>query len=346
MIRAFFWRREWAPYAYGGALVLFGCLYGQIHLALMLNVWNKRFFDLFGNPASHGLDIFYKGILEYLVVIALRVVVDVTATSFTRYYSFQWRKSLTAYYIPLWRGTDSQIEGASQRIQEDISRATKAVESIAWVIASALMTLVAFTPILWNLSRDVRIPTLEGIPGSLVWMAILVSGAGIVISWIIGSKLPEVEVEVQRIEANFRKVLVHGEKPGTRVRDEFERALWKIFAGVGRNNTRMILHNSYFDVWKYSYIRGSYILPFLLMGPGVLAGVVTIGELMQARDAFAQVTDNLSVFIHNWNMVTEIRSIRWRLLEFEKEIIANPRKEAFETSETEELPEDVLENLK
>ena len=82
------------------------------------------------------------------------------------------------------------------------------------------------------------------------------------------------------------------------------------------------------------------------MGPGVLAGVITIGDLMQDRDAFAQVTDNLSVFIHNWNMVTEIRSIRWRLLDFEKEIIANPRTEVSETSEIEELPEDVLENLK
>ena len=346
MIKAFFWRREWVPYAYGGALVLFGCLYGQIHLALMLNEWNKSFFDLFGNPSNHTIDEFYQGILEYVVIIVLRVFVDVTATSFTRFYSFQWRKSLTSYYIPLWRRTDSQIEGASQRIQEDISRASKAVESIAWVVASALMTLVAFTPILWNLSRDVRIPTLEDIPGSLVWMAILTSGAGIVISWIIGTKLPEIDVEGQKIEANFRKVLVHGEKPSTRVRDEFERALWKIFAGLRTNNTRMILHNSYFDAWKYSYIRGSYIVPFLLMGPGVLAGVITIGDLMQARDAFAQVTDNLSVFIHNWNMVTEIRSIRWRLLDFEKEIIANPRTEVSETSETEELPEDVLENLK
>jgi peptide/bleomycin uptake transporter len=345
MIKAFFWKREWALPAYGGALVLLGCLYGQIRLALMLNDWNKRFFDLFGNPESHTITEFYQGILEYLVIIILRVFVDVAATSFTRFYSFQWRKSLTAYYLPRWRLTETLIEGASQRIQEDISRASKAVEALAWVVASALLTLFAFTPILWTLSRDVRIPGLEDIPGSLVWIAILTSGAGIVISWLIGTKLPEIDVEAQKIEANFRKVLVHGEKSSTRMREEFERALWKIFAGLRANNLRLILHSSYFDCWKYAYIRGTYIVPFLLMGPGVLAGAITIGDLMQARDAFAQVTDNLSVFIHNWHMVTEIRSIRWRLVEFEQALLAAPRTDVPETFETDELPEDVLEHL-
>jgi ABC-type long-subunit fatty acid transport system fused permease/ATPase subunit len=47
MIKAFFGKRRWMPYAYGGAAVLLACMYGQIHIAVMLNTWHKRFYDLF-----------------------------------------------------------------------------------------------------------------------------------------------------------------------------------------------------------------------------------------------------------------------------------------------------------
>ena len=137
-------------HAYGGSLVLFGCMYGQIHLAVMLNEWSKRFFDIFGNPLEHTMDDIYNRIVELTLIIVLRVGVDVAATSFTRLYTFQWREALTFYYLPLWCNTDIHVEGASQRIQEDISRAAKVVESMGWTVVSTLMTLVAFIPILWS----------------------------------------------------------------------------------------------------------------------------------------------------------------------------------------------------
>jgi peptide/bleomycin uptake transporter len=218
---------------------------------------------------------------------------------------------------------------------------------MGWTVVSTLMTLVAFIPILWNLSRDVKIPGLEDIQGSLVWISFAASAAGFVISWIIGTKLPEIEYDGQKIEATFRKVLVYGESPKIRIRDEFETALLRIFAKLFTNNNRAILHNSYFDVWKYLYMKAMYILPFLLMGPGVIYGVITIGDLMQTVNAFEQVTSGLSVFIYNWPMVTELRSICRRLWEFERTIIENPRtedSEAAKDAETDEaLPEEILE---
>jgi peptide/bleomycin uptake transporter len=78
------------------------------------------------------------------------------------------------------------------------------------------------------------------------------------------------------------------------------------------------LHSSYFDVWKYSYMKGMDILPFLLLVSSVFAGAMTFGDLMQTKNAFSQVTDGFSVFINNWHMITEIRSIKRRLGEFEK----------------------------
>jgi ABC-type long-subunit fatty acid transport system fused permease/ATPase subunit len=65
MIKAFFWKRRWMPYAYGGAAVLLACMYGQIHIAVMLNTWHKRFYDLFEDVSRHALSDFYGALIEY-----------------------------------------------------------------------------------------------------------------------------------------------------------------------------------------------------------------------------------------------------------------------------------------
>ena len=73
------------------------------------------------------------------------------------------------------------------------------------------MTLIAFIPILWVLSSNVTVPFLNDVSGSLVWVALTLSLGGILISWLVGIKLPGLEYNNQKVEAAFRKELVYGE---------------------------------------------------------------------------------------------------------------------------------------
>ena len=68
-------------------------------------------------------------------------------------------------------------------------------------VAEAVMTLIAFIPVLWALSKGVGIEYLKDIPGSLVWIALTVSLGGTAISWIVGKKLPGLEYNNQKVEA-------------------------------------------------------------------------------------------------------------------------------------------------
>jgi peptide/bleomycin uptake transporter len=52
---------------------------------------------------------------------------------------------------------------------------------------------------------------LKNIPGSLVWVAFATSLGSLVISWVVGIKLPGLEYNNQKVEAKFRKELVYGE---------------------------------------------------------------------------------------------------------------------------------------
>ena len=63
--------------------------------------------------------------------------------------------------MPYWRATEAKVEGSSQRIQEDCMNFAKIVESIGLQVVKAIMTLIAFIPILWALSSNVTVPYLD-----------------------------------------------------------------------------------------------------------------------------------------------------------------------------------------
>jgi peptide/bleomycin uptake transporter len=247
------------------------------------------------------------------------VVIFTIAVYLTRKYAFWWREAVTFHYIPLWRHVAADIEGASQRIQEDVYRGTKVMEGIGWQLASSLFILTGFVPILWELSRGVQMPVLSAIPGSLVWVAFAVSVGGLGISWLVGSKLPALEYDNQRVEAAFRKELVYGEDDKKTYASE--EVLRKQFNEISANSNRLFLHSAYFDFWKYAYAHTVWMVPFLVLSSGLFYGLFTFGVMMQVVDAFSRVNNSLGQFIHNWQMITEVRSIWRRLREFERTLV-------------------------
>jgi peptide/bleomycin uptake transporter len=63
------------------------------------------------------------------------------------------------------------------------------------------------------------------------------------------------------------------------------------------------------------------IFPFLLMGPSLFTGVITLGVIQQVSNAFGKVNDAFSYLIERWTDITELRSIYKRLSEFEKALV-------------------------
>jgi peptide/bleomycin uptake transporter len=221
-------------------------------------------------------------------------------------------------YIPRWRTVEEEIEGASQRIQEDCNRFARIVESLGLQVVRAVMTLVAFIPVLWALSEHVDIPFFRDIPGSLVWTALTVSLGGIVISWFVGWKLPGLEYNNQKVEAAFRKDLVLGEDDKANYAQP--ETLWSLFTGIRFNYQRLYLHYGYFDTWMITYDQFMVIVPYLIMGPGLFTGAIMLGVLVQVSNAFSKVHGGFALFLHNWTTITELRSIWKRLHEFERNL--------------------------
>jgi peptide/bleomycin uptake transporter len=196
------------------------------------------------------------------------------------------------------------------------------VESLGLQIVRAVMTLIAFIPVLHKLSEKVDTPILRDIEGSLVWAALVISLGGLFVSWLVGWKLPGLEYNNQKVEAAFRKDLVLGEDDKVNHADMGK--LQGFFVDIRRNYHRLYFHYTYFDAWATSYDQFMSILPYIVMGPGLFTGMLTLGVMVQVSNAFAKVHGSFSLFLHNWTTITELRSIWKRLNEFEENLDRYP----------------------
>ncbi len=318
MIKAFFAEREYAIWAYAGGALLLVSLYAQVEITVQINSWYGTFYSMLQKATEHDVSEFWDSLRVFLYL-AMPYVFVVTATNwFTRVYAMRWREAITFSYIPRWQKVLHDIEGASQRIQEDTYRFARIVESLGVQLVKAFMMVIAFIPILWELSEGVTIEPFASIPGSLVWLAIAVSFGGIIISWFVGWYLPGLEYNNQRVEAAFRKELVLGEDD--KVLYAQTETLTELFTGIKINYQRLFNHYGYFDLWSTSLGQIMIIAPYLVMGPSLFTGAIMLGVLVQVSNAFQKVYQAFSIPIENWTTINELRSIFKRLREFEKNL--------------------------
>ena len=321
MIRAYFGTRKWALWAWGGLVVLLSSLWLQVSLTVMINEWYGGFYDLMQNSASYvnksqeGIGLFYEKLKDFGMLAMPYVLIATITNWFTRVYGLRWRQAITFDYFPRWRNVKEDIEGASQRLQEDTHRFAEIVEGLGLQVVRSIMTLIAFIPVLWQLSSKTDITFFNIVEGSLVWYAFFISIGGLVITWFVGSKLPGLEYNNQKVEAAFRKDLVLGEDDKANYAQPH--TILELFTGIRFNYQRLFNHYGYVDIWINTYDQFMVVLPYILVGPGLFTKLITLGVVVQVSNAFAKVHEGFGVFLYQFTTITELRSIYKRLKEFE-----------------------------
>ncbi len=300
----------------GSAFIIFSVGY-SVQVSVALNNWRGPFFDMI-NRAINEKDLpaseLYWGLLDFALIAFVFVAVIVMVRFFTSHYLFRWRKAMTEFYQENW-GRLRHIEGASQRVQEDTQRFAKTIEDLATSAIDAVLTLIAFMPILIRLGENVtELPIIGAVPYPLVVAAIGWSIFGTVLLVVAGIKLPGLYFNNQRVEAAYRKELVYGE-------DDVDRAqpptLWQLFDNVRKNYFRLYFHYMYFNVARYLYLQADNIFTILILIPSFAAGALTLGLFQQIASAFGQVSNSFQYLVNSWSTIVELLSIHKRLKAFE-----------------------------
>ena len=68
---------------------------------------------------------------------------------------------------------------------------------------------------------------------------------------------------------------------------------------------------------KWSYLQVSVLVPLIVLGPTVAAGVITLGVMQQISRAFDKVTESFQYLVLSWSTIVELISVYKRLRAFE-----------------------------
>jgi peptide/bleomycin uptake transporter len=318
---ALFWKwksnNPWQAWSvWGSAFILFNIWFG-VQMSVVVNAWYNPFYDLIQKMLSSGggdVNQLYSGVLTFLYVAMVYVTTAVFNLFFVSHYVFRWRTAMNDYYTAHWEQL-RHIEGASQRIQEDTMRFAKTVESLGVSLVEALMTLLAFLPVLLSLSSHVKaLPIVGEIPYALVWAAISWAVLGTVILMLVGYKLPGLEFNNQKVEAAYRKELVYGEDYENRADPQ---TLKELFSKVRFNYFRLYFHYAYFNLVRIWYMQLDNLYGIFVLFPSIAAGAITLGLMMQISNVFGKVRESFQYLISSWPTIIELLSIYKRLKAFE-----------------------------
>jgi peptide/bleomycin uptake transporter len=308
----------------GSALIVF-VTYFQVQVSVAINAWYGPFYDLIQQaltkPGEVQLRDFYGALASFAGIAFVAVVVGVLNRFFVSHYIFRWRTAMNNHYVGRW-GTIRNIEGASQRVQDDTMRFSSTMESLGVNLIDSIMTLIAFLPVLLRLSTNVtELPLVGHVPYALVVVAIAWSLFGTLFLALVGFKLPGLQFRNQRVEAAYRKELVFGE-------DDIQRAqpatVAELFTFVRRNYFRLYFHYMYFNVARIFYLQADNIFPYVVLGPTIVAGKITLGAMNQILNAFGQVRDSFQYLVNSWTTIVELLSIYKRLRSLDATIEGEP----------------------
>ncbi|MGB0865535.1 MAG: peptide antibiotic transporter SbmA [Granulosicoccaceae bacterium] len=318
-------RNGWYRWAVVGTTVIVVVSYFTVQVSVFMNDWYGGFYDLIqralSEPGSIEASAYWSQLATVLPVLMVNISVLVVVSFFTKHYLFRWRTAMSNYYMHYWPRLRT-VEGAAQRVQEDTQRFARIMESLGEGLIDAVMTLIAFLPLLMELSERVpALPFFGEVENSLLYVAIGSALFGTVLMALVGIKLPGLEFNNQKVEASFRKELVYGEDSAERCEPP---TVSELYHALRKNYFRLYFHYLYFGVFRYGYLQFSNFLTLIALGPTIIAGTVTFGFFQQVSQAFGKVEGSLQYLANAWPTIIDLISIHKRLALFESHIANEP----------------------
>lgn len=256
----------------------------------------------------------------------------------TQRFIIRWRTWLTVRLTGAWlddrayyrgRFTDAQTDNPDQRIQQDVDIFTTGVggtpntptngtgSTLLFGAISSVTTVLAFIPILWNLSFPV---TLFGVtlPKALFWVAFVYVFLATVVAIWIGRPLIRLSFRNEATNAAFRYALVRlrdaAEAVGFYRGEKTERGILRErFDGIITNYRDYVRKTLQFTGWNLAMSQAITPLPLAVQAQNLFSGKMDFGDVTQSASAFSSITNSLSFFRNVYDSFAAYRASIIRL---------------------------------
>lgn len=325
-----YWHSEEKWRAWGLTAVIVTLNLAYVYILVLINKWYNRFYNALQN---FDREEFFSALLEFSVLAGIFIIVAVYQLYLQQMLEIKWRRWMTDRYLDRWltkrtyyrlQLIDNNTDNPDQRISEDLRLFTNYTLRLSLGLLKALVTLISFIAILWQLSGTLTIPvggTELTISGYMVWVAILYAVVGTWLTHKIGKPLTKLNFDQQRYEADFRFSLV-------RLRENSEsiafyggesregQSFRTRFSSVLENFWQIMKRQKQLTWFTSGYGQIAIIFPILVAAPRYFAKEIQLGGLLQTSSAFGKVQDALSFFVESYTLLAEWKSVVDRLTGF------------------------------
>jgi len=299
----------------GRARALFAVLIALVVIFNALNVLNsyvgRDFMTAISNRDSAR---FIRQAILYVGVFGASTLVGAFYSFSEQRLGLLWREWLTrellaayldrrAYYRLSAAG---MLTNPDERIAEDVKAFTTTTLSFVLLLSNATVTLVAFSGVLWSISR-----TLFGV-------ALLYAACGSALTVLFGRRLVGLNYNQLDREADFRAGLVHLHANAEsiallrregRVGDRLRHRLDDLVA----NMRRLIAVNRNLAFFTNGYNYLIQIIPALVVAPLFIRGEVEFGVITQSAMAFSVLLGALSLIVTQFQSISSFAVVISRI---------------------------------
>ena len=270
---------------------------------------------------SSGVQGFWAAIITFGLIAAIYVARQMLDIYLTQRFIIGWRVWLTDRLTGDWlndesfyrgRFLDNPIDNPDQRIQLDIDAFTGGTgtgpntptvgttTTLLFGAINAMVSVVAFTPILWDLSGPLSFLGFN-LDHALFWIALVYVFATTVIAFWIGRPLIRLSFRNELTNAAFRYALVRMRDAAESISfyrgEEAEKSILRArFAALIANYRSYVVRTLALLGWNQSINQIINPLPLVVQAQRLFQGQITFGDVTQSASAFSSVHDSLSFF--------------------------------------------------
>lgn len=307
------------------AAIVFMTLFA-VRMNILFSFWYNGFYS-----AMQSLDAaaFWRMLGVFSILATVHVARALLSFFLQQSFQIRWRTWLTNKLIERWLGKQSyyrsqfvpaSADNPDQRIQQDVESFVSSTLTLSMGLLDAVVSLFAFTLILWNLSGVLEVFGWE-IPRAMVFCVYLYVIIATVFALKIGRPLIELNFLNEKLGANFRYALMRLREYGESVAffrgERVERvALMRRFRDLIANVWAIIFRSLKFQGFNLAVSQAAVVFPFIVQAPRLLSKQITLGDVMQTAESFSQVQNALSFIRTSYDNFAGYRAVINRLAGF------------------------------
>jgi vitamin B12/bleomycin/antimicrobial peptide transport system ATP-binding/permease protein len=303
-IAKFYWSGTEKWRARGLLLLVMLLSLGYTGLSVMLN--SKRG-ELISALSARDEARFWQTILIFTGILVVYAPLYAGYVYLRDRLGLQWRKWLTDYFIDRYfqnrsfyqlSHTDTDIDNPDQRITEDVKSFTQESLTILLAVVDSLLAIGAFSSVLWGISKPlIAFLVIYALVGTLTTIG------------IFGQPLMRLNFAQLKKEADFRFSLVRVRENAEAIAfyqgEQYESEQIKgRFTEVFENLKSLIFWELSLNILTNAYEFIPFILPAIVVAPGIFAGELEVGKVTEAQGAFIRVFFSLNLIVARFQSLT------------------------------------------